>query len=354
MSAPSFSVLSFMTTLNTSSSTWAALAGLRFVLALIIVNTHLGLTYSSALSFFDLPDFYRLGRRLGPLAAIGFLVISGFSIAHSFSVAPHGFYRRRALRVYPTLAFAIAIYLAGLQVWGPIRTASGVLVGMPPLAEAVAPFLALNGITHGSFLGPTWSLSVELLFYAFTPLIAWMPRWALLAAIAMSAVLHAFNEALGIGTYPGAFHGLAAASLFWAWGAGFYFYRYPGWAAAAGIALLGGILLTRFNYEGGVWARQTFVGAIGVIAVASLARLRLSLPERTLNYLGDLSFPLFLLHMPVIVFGNGVFGIQSAPVLVAAALALSVFCLHCVERPIALSFKRPSIGSVRMAGQGAP
>lgn len=304
--------------------------------------------YPIGMSFFDLPDLYRFGRRLGPLAAIiGFLAISGFSIAHSYSVAPTGFYLRRAVRIFPTLGFAIALYAAGLLAWGPIQTTGGVLAGMPPIPDLIAPFLALNGITHGSFLGPTWSLAVEMLFYVLTPLIALMPRPALLAAIAASATLYWFNEALGIGTFPGNFYGLSAASLFWAWGGAFYFYRFPSWLAMVGFSLLGVTLLTRLNLEGGVWSRQVFVLTVVVIAASSLSRWRARLPERFMMYLGDLSYPLFLLHVPVIVIGNGKFGIESASLLILIALGLSSFCLHFIERPIAAAVRSAPLDRAR-------
>lgn len=221
-----------------------------------------------------------------------------------------------------------------LYKWSPIYTTSGAAVGLPTIGEAVAPFFGLNGISHGSFLGPTWSLSVELLFYIITPFIFALSRRVLLPIIFASAAVYWLNEQLGIGGFPGTLYGLAAASLFWAWALGFYFYRFPSIFSAFCIIIVGSALLTKFNYEGGVWARQTFALTVIVVGLASLSPWRVRLPERLMTYLGDLSYPLFLIHMPVIIVGNGVFGVQSPAALVVLALALSAFCLHCVERPI--------------------
>lgn len=315
--------------MNSDRSLWSILAGTRFVLAAIVANAHCGLALPPGA---ELTGVYLFGRQLGPLAAIlGFLIISGFSIAHSYE-QPIGFYARRFSRIFPSLFAAVVFFAIVSAVFGPITTTYGTVAYPPRPVDFIACLTGLNGWFVGSFLGPTWSLSAEIFFYAITPVLARASVPVLSALIGASALVYWFNADLGIGSLSGALHGLAPASLFWAWGLGFVFYRTRSIISAAALAGLGCVLLTRLNYEGGVYAPATFfVAAMAIVGGSSI-----DLGPKTcraLNYLGDLSYPLYLIHFPVIVLLNGVFGWTSYPLLIAASFAAAIACLHWAERP---------------------
>ncbi len=65
---------------------WPMLGGVRFLLALIVAGDHLALFFPASELSYNL-------KSLSSLAAVlGFLVISGFSIAASYAKEPQGFY----------------------------------------------------------------------------------------------------------------------------------------------------------------------------------------------------------------------------------------------------------------------
>ena len=81
---------------------WDVLAATRFALAAIVMVAHLGVPlFSNRL----VTAVVNLGAFT---AVLGFLVLSGFSIAHSYSQNKEGYFRRRMLRIYPLYALAIA------------------------------------------------------------------------------------------------------------------------------------------------------------------------------------------------------------------------------------------------------
>jgi hypothetical protein len=91
------SVMSGVVTLDK----WSILAGVRFLLASIVAFNHLA-EYVSLGHFRFIPMF-------GAFEAIlGFLLISGYSIASSYVQQPRGFLYRRAKRIYPVYLVAIA------------------------------------------------------------------------------------------------------------------------------------------------------------------------------------------------------------------------------------------------------
>lgn len=305
------------------------LAGSRFLLAFIVVNAHVGMAFPAD----QAPPAYMFGRQFGPLAAvIGFLIISGFSIGESFK-RPEGFYRRRAGRVWPTLFVAVALFAAILMAWGPITLPYGSVANKPTALAVVCTLLGLNGFFVGSFLGPTWSLSVELLFYWLTPLFHRMGTSVLVALIGISAIFYWLQADMGAPTLPAARYGIAAGLLLWAWLSGFLYSR----SAAPWTALLMGglciVLIGHFNDQGGSYSGLTLFA----VAIAIVAGRHVYLPGRVrsvLDYLGDISYPLYLIHYPIIVLLAGVVGVRTQLPLVAASLAASVICLHLFERPM--------------------
>jgi len=81
---------------------WPLLGLVRFFLALVVAGTHLAhFAPGNAIAhWFDGLSAF--------VAVIGFLVVSGFSIAASYEKSPAGFYARRVLRILPLYVLAIA------------------------------------------------------------------------------------------------------------------------------------------------------------------------------------------------------------------------------------------------------
>jgi peptidoglycan/LPS O-acetylase OafA/YrhL len=82
---------------------WALLGGLRFFLAFIVLTAHLGWYLPKSDPFLKFDKFSPV------VAVLGFLLISGFSIAASLNASPKGYYFRRFIRIFPLYIFSISI-----------------------------------------------------------------------------------------------------------------------------------------------------------------------------------------------------------------------------------------------------
>ena len=308
---------------------WALLAATRFILASVVVAGHSRFALTDSVARAASSAAMALG---GGVAVIGFLVISGFSIAHSVQ-QPRGFYARRFARIWPTLLLSVVLF-AGL-IWTFHRPGRP----DPGLLEVLGVLAFLNGLVFANWYGPTWSLSIEVLFYALAPALRRLPVAALAGLVAVSAAAHWQASAwLGVASYPDALHGRAPLGLFWAWGLGFLVFRERRKAVAGpfwGLVLWlgGGLLIWRFNPEGGgLWAATWTLAAL-VVGFGGVVRFGSDALRRALNYLGDLSYPMFLLHMPIF-FLMGRLGLRQGLVGAIAVLAASALCLHLVDRPL--------------------
>ncbi|CAN5773875.1 hypothetical protein BH11VER1_BH11VER1_10820 [soil metagenome] len=133
---------------------WSILAGLRFLLASIVAVNHLAeFTPLGVLSF--IPKF-------GAFQAIlGFLLISGYSISVSYLKEPEHFLLRRFKRIYPVYLASIGITLI---VCFCLNTRA------PNLGTLLLNIFFLNQLfTTASFVGPAWSLSLECWLYCLAP-----------------------------------------------------------------------------------------------------------------------------------------------------------------------------------------
>ncbi len=133
---------------------WSILAGVRFILASIVAIGHMA-------------DYTTLGyldciSGLGSFEAIlGFLLISGYSISMSYTKQPEGFLVRRIMRLYPIYLTAIAATCLSFYLLD---------VPLPHLITLVINGLFLNQlVTNTSFVGLSWSLSLEFWLYCLTP-----------------------------------------------------------------------------------------------------------------------------------------------------------------------------------------
>lgn len=292
--------------LTRSRWNWLALA--RFVLAAVVVVFHI----QRRLMLWEGTWVTQLDGRV---SVIAFLVISGYSIAASLSKSAQGFYKRRLLRVYPLLIGAVVFteLLAAPQY--PVQgwtNAAGNIV-FPPGVVCSVPTLNL----------PLWSLGIEILYYLFAPLLVRAPafvRWGLIAAS-----IAAYRSPLVQEWHYGA----PAACFLWAWLLGLELYsnRHP---AAVGAAFLTTAAL-KYNpqVQYATWSVLLYVGTLTLIVAPWLPALR----GRWVDYLGAISFPLYLVHFPVVVTLADAYKVTDPLTMFGAALAVTLAFHHLVDGP---------------------
>ncbi|SEJ72783.1 Peptidoglycan/LPS O-acetylase OafA/YrhL, contains acyltransferase and SGNH-hydrolase domains [Dyadobacter sp. SG02] len=173
------------------------LDGVRLVLALWVAVGHL-YKYMGGESFLDIPIIGRLVLYNGA-AVDGFMVITGFLMMYHYSLRENKeppterstamkFYLRRLFRIYPLyLLGIIAAYclFSFNATWvnsnyeffaghSNVFTTTYNINNVPGYIDLLTHLTFLHGFIPGqnvSILGPAWSLSLEMQFYAIFPIL---------------------------------------------------------------------------------------------------------------------------------------------------------------------------------------
>ncbi len=302
-------------------------------------------------------DHFKIGPfHQGYLGVDIFFVISGFLItrilvreidAGTFSFAD--FYSRRAKRILPA-AYAVilltsiasawlldSIEMASLtkQVWGAVTyTINFVLwsqVGYFDVSAGLKPLLHL------------WSLAVEEQFYILFPMLLVvvpkklrLPAIAALAVLSFAACLYVASESPTTAFYLlpmrawelmiGAFGATILSRPRW-----LFVTFWPSLITIATLTVVG----TGMPHPG-IDAALTCLATL-LIILANNQRAFESHAGRALGKLGDVSYPLYLVHWPIVVFLNNAFGINAASKVYILGAAVSIFLaigIHlAVEQP---------------------
>jgi peptidoglycan/LPS O-acetylase OafA/YrhL len=328
-----------------SAIIWPLLAGLRFAFSLWVLCAHICNFAEHPLPVLSLS---------GAMPVLCFFAISGFSIHHSIATKPSGYMRRRFWRVYPTNFASVSIALVGYLVLGPdlksaVAHAGGDII--PPLTW-IGSYLLLQCILPimVPLMFPAWSLSIEVAFYAMAPLLQRLSLNVLLALSGLS-LLAFFGLHLLIGTFLATlvfqktvfFH---AFGMFWAFACGWIAYTNAHRIWLMLIFAVSGPLAVAsyppfFNIDGWISLVATLVSWFVVVPVLFMPpslNLRSSIAT-ALSYLGDLAYPLYLSHYPVMFimastvlrdrhvrFDGAIYG------LCAVAVAMTIY--HIVDRPL--------------------
>ncbi|WP_164738131.1 acyltransferase family protein [Frigidibacter oleivorans] len=292
-----------------------------------------------------------------------FFVISGFLVtailrremaAGQFSLMR--FYRRRALRILPslllvvaaTLVLSVAVLLPG-EVRATARAAAAALMSGSNLlfwveVDYFAPVAKDNPLLH------TWSLGVEEQFYLLLPALVWLMLrlppgrrvWPLAASVALSFLL----AAVLVGRAPAAAFYLLP-SRWWELGAGSLL-AMVAWRpraghdalSLAGIGLiLGSFLLLRPGHPfPGPGALPAVLGAVALIAAGPESMGGRLLSRALPVGMGRISYALYLWHWPLIVLCRLRLGPDLPPGALPGVAALSVvlaaLTTRLVEEPL--------------------
>lgn len=300
------------------------LDGLRGAAALAVVLVHAWM-YGGA----NDPGMDRtaLDAVIGELrvALMSFFVLSGYLVVQPWiraavdggpSPSVRRYLGKRAARILP--AYWLALVGAYVLLHGTGHRREAALGDLPYFA-----LFAQNQFEHTRTLlnPPTWSLAVEVSFYAVLPLIGWaliaaIRRWGRAGAVAVSAALAAGGLAFTWAAYTGGWPPTATASLptylpTFACGiaaAALAYGRPPRRAVRAGL-LTGGAVLVLWNgwwhHDGTGAAGQVLLdlpAAVGfaLIITALAVRAPRVLAAGPLRWIGIVSYGFYLWHMPVL------------------------------------------------------
>jgi peptidoglycan/LPS O-acetylase OafA/YrhL len=295
-----------------TASTWALLAFLRWVMAFNVMLFHLRGSFGRKIPL--------LG---GKASVIGFFLISGFSIAHSYQEKPQGYLRRRFLRIAPmyTAAVLFAYFVVEWIVPPPAYAEMGVVYTGAGFFTFLANLFCLQDFAAVplSYDGPLWSLSIEVFYYLFAPALFRCPR-------AVPLVLTVGSMAL-FGMSPGVydFGGYMAGIFAWPWLVGFLLgQKGVNLTLPIGLGLLGAALIV-FNraYTPEALSVFTYATVFGLIIAGPHVHLP-AIVRTIANFLGDLSYPLYLLHLPLAILLYFRFGVRGYPALVSGIILLVI------------------------------
>ncbi|WP_426245902.1 acyltransferase family protein [Nocardioides sp. LHG3406-4] len=341
----------------------AFIHGLRGVAALLVVWAHLGsvwLATNHEPSILDVAyarlivEPFRVFQNGGHLGVIIFFLVSGFIITYtSMREDRTSFAVKRILRLGPPLAVALVVCWLYVQIahhYGsePISVNDG------GLRHWLSALFLLDGF-HGDYvLGVTWTLSIEVIFYAMTFVLLGLTRrnperstWVLTGLWAVFTVLQAAVPPLR----GSAFVSLPPYVGFLLVGRCIYLWRAelirPIVAALnATLALVFFATFTERLLPGQLFGPRILPDAAPyysyIYALVIFLGLMAAAPKRTIQpftMLGDVSYSLYLLHIPV---GFAVFEITAGSAIpnevvtliaIAAAIAAAWVSYRLVERP---------------------
>jgi peptidoglycan/LPS O-acetylase OafA/YrhL len=320
---------------------------LRFVFAATVVLYHARI-YSAA------PELSFLRVFSADFAVRSFFVVSGFLVFMSFeqSRSAGEYFGKRIRRIYP----AYAAVIAGAAILGAFVTE---LTWSEYFSPGLLRYLAAN-LAFANFLAPNlpgvfvhnpltevngalWTIKIEVMFYAIVPVLAWLAarrgRFAVLAAAYVLGIVWTMGftaMATRSDSAPLArlSHQLPGQLGYFASGALCYYYL-PAlrqrWAWVATLGLVGLIVANAFPgmqivVEPAAIALVVTFLAFGVRPLGNFARH------------GDLSYGVYILHVPVLqtlvaagIFKSNPFGGLALAIVLVITLAFA--CWHLVEKP---------------------
>jgi peptidoglycan/LPS O-acetylase OafA/YrhL len=339
---------------------WSTLAGLRFVLAFIVIVNHLPI-FTPAGTWEFVPKF-------GAFEAIlGFLLISGYSIGASYQKESNGFLARRAMRIYPIYAASIILTLIAFKMENSF---------FPSLWIILANIFFLNQIfTTGSLVEPAWSLALEFWLYCLTPVL-FKAHPSTLRRLTYASFIAYVGYTCGRTIfhwdyYSGVGYGLNLIFLSYVWLAGLRLARDPSNARLVlkdiGAMFAIHILLALCIEAASSWKRGTteafFQSGIDTLVLRAstllfvfwvFTRITTSFAGKTstspaLRILGDVSYPLYVIHMPIFFLLKWA-GLTSPTTYLLAAISAALMLYLVLDK---YSQVRHRVGNVK-AGADQP
>lgn len=329
---------------------WEALALMRFALAIIVMLGHF--------SFYIEPDRYHLFGvgYFHPMGAVyGFLVLSGYSIAASLNREKTSyyvyFYMRRFVRIWPLyLACVLLGLVADKHLSAGIHWPQGQDWNPSTDKEVWGSLLMLQTFCQGPIpvIGPVWSLAVEWWFYMIAPFFKRHFKILLgLCVLSLSYFIlghHRIMNFLEVEEWTKGMPGKFSMAMGWIWIIGYIYYHFPN--TLRGLVLL--IIPALFAASVGRSPGVAYFLTVLVLAYSYHLPVMKKF-SRLCNFLGDLSYPVYLFHMPVMALLAAA-GYTNWLIMGLAVLALSALALYMIDYPARGLFRRLSARHETIAG----
>lgn len=323
-----------------------ALDGMRGVAAVAVVVFHM------AYAFRIMPHFAQTGLFSRAYLAVDFFFqLSGFVIAYAYEgrlasgMSPATYVRARFVRLYPLLVVGMALGAAALIGVGeqPGRVFTLLVKGV-----VLIPTLAKGQYAYPLNL-PTWSLFFELVFNVALLALFRASNRTLCLICLFSGVLMGiaalmkggFNLGGGYPGFPVGFPRTAMSIC-----GGVLLYRFRGRIALARAHVSPGILLATLfvilalpGVNGLTWLLDLLTVAVAFPVLIAIAA-QPARPRPVQTFLGDTSYPLYLVHAPALTvvaklqLGEVVPEYLLAPGLLSFLLLVSFALLKTYDEPV--------------------
>ncbi|WP_375444380.1 acyltransferase family protein [uncultured Fibrella sp.] len=321
-----------------TESSWAIFGGLRFTLAITVMVCHL-------IWFAPIPKALTPVLSLGGKAAVlSFLLISGVSIGYSFITQPDGYFKRRFLRIYP-LYFASLVFteIITLLLGSPYKSPGGLIFSDSGWQTPVANLFFMQGIFANtiSYNNPLWSLSPEVLYYLIVPLLVRMRTEALLILFLISILAFAF--------YPmGWYFGYSALRYLWPWLIGFI-YATENQSKLTVVLLTSGLGIIIFIGSDASTPLSWLTFSVTAVSLFIVSRSYFQLPNLcrvVLNFLGNLSYPIYLFHIPLLLFWSHYFDIRNPWLLLFFVVLSTIPINYIFDNWLKAIFWKPLVSKI--------
>lgn len=315
---------------------WQLLAGLRFFLVWIILSEHINLFVDNHENNF----LFSLRRFNAVSAVLSFLLISGYSIANSITLKPKGFYKRRFLKVYPLYFSSIVCSLIPFLFFNSkIKIPSQEII-QPNLWEVIGNLFFLQGWLVKPLQSnlPLWTLSIGVFCYLLAPLIIKFSKKILFFLFFLFSFLYLLfpylyniffpNSDLPLYTVFKA--GLPFLLLFWSWLLGFLCFCEINYKIKLLLIILGCSIL---------FINQNHTGKAGIFTYLITSLFLIHSPDIKIpifftvvfSNLGNISYSLYLFHMPSFIFAYSLLGIKNPNLLALFALIASIVFSYAIN-----------------------
>ena len=351
-------------TVNTAHQRYPFIDLLRGFAALWVVVSHV-------VAFRAWPDFVATGvGRVAQMGWVGvdlFFVISGFVIGKTAMAASGTGTPWRANFAEHRLRRIVPLYMATLVLYLLLVDPSPLFNGRQSVIDVAKHLGFVHNLwptTHGSINSPNWSLGLEMQFYLLVALVApWLAQarvWKILAVWGGVAVMwkyaltfvlipgasiphHQFIYATQLpGTLDEFGFGICVAKLASANLLSFSWRRFLAWSAAAAVLLAGAwISVTQSpNFWASIpmivfWRTLLAAGFAAVLAVFVMLPGTGGRVARPFRYLGEISYGIYLWHMPILLTLIGKTSLKEWPLLlatVACTIVLAALSWHGFEK----------------------